>query len=370
MARRQPKSDPSAMDVAPMTPLSTVFQDMARRLQTLDTPSLPGSASDPPSDKVLISLERLAALPPTADLEARRVRVQGALDLLPQIDTPQRRQFEREMEGLTQKLEWAQERDTLQATRPEGCFCLGRGGRGERYIPAPNGGEPFTSSWDEWCTCPEAEVNRLVARAAWDARRAVVDQRMLDRQFAQTTLPTRLMDTTFDSYPVSYETRSALAAARDWANDPDGHSWLLLWGPYSTGKTGLAVAAFRQRLQTTGAGLFLTVEHLLLTLKGTYGPNGEGSESKVIASIRQAPLLVLDDAGAERTTGWVQEKLFGIVNYRYDQQLPTIITSNLDPAALAQHLGERSMWRIREMCGEQYIVEVDGPNLRDSGRAS
>jgi DNA replication protein DnaC len=77
--------------------------------------------------------------------------------------------------------------------------------------------------------------------------------------------------------------------------------------------------------------------------------------------VRTVPLCVLDDIGAERVTDWVRERLFVIVNARHDADLPTIFTSNLAPPALDDHLGERTMWRIIEMCE---VVHLDGPNLR------
>jgi DNA replication protein DnaC len=38
---------------------------------------------------------------------------------------------------------------------------------------------------------------------------------------------------------------------------------------------------------------------------------------------------VLDDFGTQNATGWAQEKLFQIVNYRYINKLSTVITTNL-----------------------------------------
>ena len=45
--------------------------------------------------------------------------------------------------------------------------------------------------------------------------------------------------------------------------------------------------------------------------------------------IRNADLLILDDFGTQNATAWAQEKLFQIINYRYINKLPTVITTNL-----------------------------------------
>jgi DNA replication protein DnaC len=81
----------------------------------------------------------------------------------------------------------------------------------------------------------------------------------------------------------------------------------------------------------------------------------------VLGAVKNTTLLVLDDVGSERVNDWVQEKLFVIINHRHDYHMETIFTSNLSPAQLVRHLGERTAWRILEMCA---VVHLDGPNLR------
>ena len=74
--------------------------------------------------------------------------------------------------------------------------------------------------------------------------------------------------------------------------------------------------------------LFLTVPDLLDTLRYAYDSEDTTFEKR-FEEIRNAQLLVLDDFGTQNATGWAQEKLFQIVNYRYINKLPTIVTSNL-----------------------------------------
>jgi DNA replication protein DnaC len=74
--------------------------------------------------------------------------------------------------------------------------------------------------------------------------------------------------------------------------------------------------------------LFLTVPDLLDTLRYSYDSEDTTFEKR-FEEIRNAQLLVLDDFGTQNATGWAQEKLFQIVNYRYINKLPTLVTSNL-----------------------------------------
>jgi DNA replication protein DnaC len=62
------------------------------------------------------------------------------------------------------------------------------------------------------------------------------------------------------------------------------------------------------------------------------------------------PLLVLDDLGAEKTTEWVQSVIYEIIDHRYNEYLPLIITTNLKAGELAEKLGSRTADRIRSFC--------------------
>ncbi|MBV9358548.1 MAG: ATP-binding protein, partial [Chloroflexi bacterium] len=46
-------------------------------------------------------------------------------------------------------------------------------------------------------------------------------------------------------------------------------------------------------------------------------------------AVRNAPVLILDDYGAHSSTPWAEEKLFQLLNYRFNDRLPTVITTNL-----------------------------------------
>jgi DNA replication protein DnaC len=120
----------------------------------------------------------------------------------------------------------------------------------------------------------------------------------------------------------------ALHVAQDYARSPDG--WLLLEGTYGCGKTHLAAAIANARLEFEEAVLFITTPDLLDHLRSTFGPTSEVGYDELFDRVRNAPLLILDDLGAESPTPWAQEKLFQIINHRYLHRLNTVITTNVD----------------------------------------
>lgn len=119
----------------------------------------------------------------------------------------------------------------------------------------------------------------------------------------------------------------AFLAARKYAIDPAG--WLVLLGDYSTGKTHLAAAIGNYRSSVGSPPLLVSVPDLLDYLRASFHPESRESYDRRFEEIRTCSLLILDDLGAQSSTPWAKEKLYQLFNYRYDAELPTVITSSL-----------------------------------------
>ncbi|MFZ5878452.1 MAG: ATP-binding protein [Chloroflexota bacterium] len=104
--------------------------------------------------------------------------------------------------------------------------------------------------------------------------------------------------------------------------------WILLEGPYGSGKTHLAAAIANYAVERNISTLFITVPDLLDSLRISYNSEEITFEER-FDDIRNSKLLVMDDFGTQNATNWAQEKLFQIINYRYINNLPTVITTNL-----------------------------------------
>ena len=140
-----------------------------------------------------------------------------------------------------------------------------------------------------------------------------------------------------------------------------------------TGKSHLAVAIL---YKANRRGLFVNVPMLLKRLRDYY--RGEGlKEYALTGELFEIPVLVLDDLGAERMTGWVEETLYLIINERYMQRRPTIITTNksvregdpANPDLLMDWIGERAFDRVLGMCwdnslGRLNVFEMKGHSKR------
>lgn len=118
---------------------------------------------------------------------------------------------------------------------------------------------------------------------------------------------------------------AALRAARAFAEAPDGS--LLLTGGHGTGKTCLSAAAANRLMGQGHPVLFTFVPDLLDQLRGGYADDADLSHDEVFDQVKNVPILVLDDIGAHNGTPWAEEKLFQVVNHRYLNGLPTVLTS-------------------------------------------
>lgn len=140
---------------------------------------------------------------------------------------------------------------------------------------------------------------------------------------------------TFDAYqPIGNRQAAgapafALHQVQRWAAQEIIDNWIFLNGPTGVGKTHLAVAAAVAREGMGDQVFFATFADMLDYLRSSFGPESAMGTDDILTQFRTTDLLVLDDLGAEHSTSWAEEKLFQIVNFRYEERLPTIITSSL-----------------------------------------
>jgi DNA replication protein DnaC len=175
-------------------------------------------------------------------------------------------------------------------------------------------------------------------------------------------IPRRYRDVAFERYPVTEIDRAVVAATRRFASRIDEHldagRGLWFMGPVGTGKTTLAMLVSKAALEAGRSVAIYSLPRLLNDIRDTH--RAERSHVDLLDRLTAVDLLHIDDVGAERTTDWVLEELYSIVNARYEDKRSMVITTNiLDREALCEQISERTVSRLTEMCDELPLLGDD-----------
>lgn len=149
---------------------------------------------------------------------------------------------------------------------------------------------------------------------------------------------------------------------REYAREPRRRN-LILQGEMGSGKTHLAYAVAGYCLQHGTAVYAKNEPDLLSALREGFKHD---TFEEWLRELKQMPLLVIDDFGAAAETDWTKQTLFQIVDFRYRQHLPMVITTNWD---VASEMGSnRVLSRLCEGCevegGRALVVQMPCGNFR------
>ncbi|UOC01562.1 primosomal protein DnaI [Bacillus thuringiensis serovar morrisoni str. 4AA1] len=175
-------------------------------------------------------------------------------------------------------------------------------------------------------------------------------KREIEKLFSISNLGERFSKSTFESFLDRNGSETVYKVAvkyvktfKEW----NGES-LMLWGEPGNGKTHLAAAIVNELSKKGYIVVFQSVPELLQRIRSTFNSENKENETQIMRALLECDLLILDDIGAEKTTEWVEEKLFNIIDGRYRKELPTLYTSNLEPKELKNQVGKRSYDRMVE----------------------
>jgi DNA replication protein DnaC len=91
--------------------------------------------------------------------------------------------------------------------------------------------------------------------------------------------------------------------------------------------------------------------------------HNEAERERIMRDLQRVHALLLDDLGKDKPSEWVHEQLYELVNYRYNHELPTLVTSNNGADELVERVGQGVVDRLAEMC-RWVKMDQDAPNLR------
>lgn len=167
-------------------------------------------------------------------------------------------------------------------------------------------------------------------------------------------IPRKYRHVAFERAPVSDLPEPIVRQVRGYVRKIDEHlqagEGLWLFGDVGTGKTSLAMLVSQHAIDAGHSVAIYSLPRLLAEIRDTYEDDAEHSYVQLLDRLASVDLLHIDDVGAERTSPWVLEQLYAIVNARYEEERAVLITTNLERDALADQITERTVSRLEEMC--------------------
>lgn len=236
----------------------------------------------------------------------------------------------------------------------------------------------------EVCVC---EAGKRV-QSHWQRKEAEAQQRRLEKAFTGAGIPQHFQGFTLESLIATAGNdqgkREAIATvsefiATGWATDPvtgKRKPGIVISGQFGCGKTGALTPALREAVAAGKSGLWIETNEFIATIQSGYRRRDEYSNrpeeqefasnaDRCLSAAQRAGIILLDDFGdVERTKPETDDRrrlLYELINYRHNECLPMLISTNCDGAQLAHQFGARTVERVMESCA---WVEMGGRNLR------
>lgn len=216
------------------------------------------------------------------------------------------------------------------------------------------------------------------SRSASASPCACLKQRLIDEYYALSNMREVLRDENFDTFDIRYfsekvieneglsprtnmETnhRIAISFVQNFENEFQN---LLLYGEPGLGKTFLSHCIAKDLLDAGRTVLYLTVPRLCRLIEDSrFNRDSLAAPDEMLDAVDNVDLLVLDDLGAEISTVITSAALFDIINQRILTRRATVISTNLNPNALATQYSERIVSRF---LGHYQLIKFFGEDIR------
>lgn len=215
---------------------------------------------------------------------------------------------------------------------------------GKRVLWIPTG--PQT------CECEKAQAAKRAAEAAAEAERLAKEQAearakellRIEKIIGSSGVGERFKNRTFDKFRTEPDNITAYKTARGYADNfaklaEKEKNGLVFAGPPGTGKTHLAASVANQLMSSGVPVVFTTMIDLLGKIKATFDAERQtANEADIMRSYKTVDLLIIDDMGKEQPTNWALAKMYEIINARYENYKPVIITTNYSADELTRRL--------------------------------
>lgn len=227
----------------------------------------------------------------------------------------------------------------------------------------------------EQCNCEKSIKYRLKEerkkqeeiKKQEEQKRKMKEQAKIEKLFEMSKMGERFKTRTFEKFNLNERNKKAFEIAKAFTENFEEANrnglGIMFTGTYGTGKTHLACSIAIELINRNIPIIYGTAITLLSKVRQTYDSSTNTNEWELLDLYSNVDLLVIDDLGKEKPSEWVLEKLYHIINQRYENLKPVIITTNYDRITLINRLStkdnsstaEAIVSRLSEMCTGVYM---------------
>lgn len=255
-----------------------------------------------------------------------------------------------------------------ETTEKVQCEFCGRNLKQEKLIIIIGDVETKINTKVERCNCIQAKefwkIQDYKRKKEIEFQEKRERDRRIEMLYEKSKMHTRLKGYSFQNFKTTKANERAYYKAKEYAQSIKNGSKksLIITGNIGTGKTHLASSIANFLIESEILVVFGTLINLLNEVKDTYTMENK-TESFIIEKYSKVPLLIIDDLGKERPSEWTLEKLFTIINNRYENNLPVVITTNYNREKLRERLANNTNYEIADSIISRLYEMCNGINL-------
>lgn len=199
------------------------------------------------------------------------------------------------------------------------------------------------------CSCKKTELAKQEKENEYMEK-----QIRLNQIFKNSLMDEKFYKATFENWNHNIGSKKIYNICLKYANNfkkvKEENIGLLIYGTPGNGKTHAVSCIANFLLSKEIPTICVSINKLLERIKETYNSHGKEGEETILRSLANADLLIIDDLGTEQRNDWSITRIYNIIDSRYRNSLPTIITTNMDFKELEQFYHKRTYDRLLEMC--------------------
>lgn len=201
--------------------------------------------------------------------------------------------------------------------------------------------ERATEYWNKY----DAKEKEIKERGKREEENRIKREK-IEKLLGESKIKKRFLNRTLDNFKVDSENKDAFTSTKlyieNFKSFKEAGEGLYYSGGFGTGKTHLAVSIAQELIKKGTPVICMTAIDLLTEIRRTYDKNRNVSEYEILKIYKEVDLLVIDDLGKENCSDWAATMLYDIINDRYEECLPTVITTNYNDEDLINRLARKS----------------------------